>query len=110
MTTSLQIAIQIGIIACTVSGVLLGWSLRVHQERRRTNMMNRLAQRKTAGGINVACLVSNGHTWVFMFRDDKRAECLRMIELFTLDKSLGFTGDDAARLSQAIRKDSSTEL
>ena len=110
MTTGLQIAIQIGIIACTVSGVLLGWSLRVHQERRRKNMMDRLAQRKTAGGINVTCLVSNGHTWVFMFRDDKRAECLRTLGRFASDKNLGFTWYDAARLSQAIRKDSSTEL
>lgn len=66
--------------------------------------MNRLAQRKTDGGINVACLVSNGHTWVFMFRDDKRAECLRTLGRYASDYHSPFTWYDAARLSQAIRK------
>lgn len=103
MTHGLQIAIQIGIIACTLSGVLLGWSLRVHHERRRDSM-NRIAQRKTAGGINVAAIVSGGHTWVFVFRDDKRAECLRTLGRFASNKDLTFTWYDAARLSQAIRK------
>ena len=102
MTYGLQVAIQIGVIACTVFGVLLGWSLRVHHERRRYSM-NRIAQRKTVGDINVVAIVSGGHTWVFMFRDDKRAECLRTLGRFASDKDLTFTWYDAARLSQAIR-------
>ena len=102
MTYGLQVAIQIGIIACTLSGVLLGWLLRGNHERKRANM-NRIAQRKTSGGINVVAIVSGGHTWVFMFRDDKRAECLRTLGRFASDKDLTVTWYDAARLSQAIR-------
>ncbi len=103
MTNDMRIMLQVITIVSDVSGVLLGWALRGLHERRIANM-NRIAQRKTAGGINVAAIVSGEHTWVFMFRDDKRAECLRTLGRFASDHKSPFTWYDAARLSQAIRK------
>jgi hypothetical protein len=103
MTTDLRIALHVITIVSAVSGVLLGWALRGLHERRRANM-NRITQRKNAGDFNVAAIVSGGHTWIFLFREDKRAECLRTLGRFASDHKYPFTWYDAARLSQAIRK------
>lgn len=59
--------------------------------------------RRTAGGTNVVCMASHGETYIWLFRDDRVAECLRTLGKYAADERLSFTWYDAARVSQAVR-------
>ena len=53
--------------------------------------------------INVLALVKGQERYVFLYSDENRAECLRVLGRFASDPELSFTWYDAAVLSQKLR-------
>jgi len=53
--------------------------------------------------INVLALVKGQERYVFLYSDENRAECLRVLGRFASDPELSFTWYDCAVLSQKIR-------
>lgn len=53
--------------------------------------------------INVLALVKGQERYVFLYSDENRAECLRVLGRFASDPELTFTWYDCAVLSQKIR-------
>ncbi len=53
--------------------------------------------------INVLSLVKGEETYVFLYSDGQRAECLQTLGRFAGNPELRFTWYDAAILSQKIR-------
>lgn len=54
--------------------------------------------------INVLAIVKGTERYIFLFTDEKRAECLRVLDRYASDPELSFTWYDVAVLSQKIRK------
>lgn len=67
-------------------------------------MTNRLELQDSREDVNVVGLVKGDERFIFVFRDDGRAEALRTLGRFAADPDLNFTWYDAATLSQRIRK------
>jgi len=57
--------------------------------------------------INVLALVKGEERYVFLFKDEFKAEILRTLGRFASSPDLSFTWYDAAVLSQKVRQDSS---
>ena len=55
--------------------------------------------------INVLALVKGNERYVFLYDDESRAECLRVLGRFASNPELSFTWYDAAVLSQKIRQE-----
>jgi len=55
--------------------------------------------------INVLALVKGNERYVFLYDDENRAECLRVLGRFASNPELSFTWYDAAVLSQKIRQE-----
>jgi len=53
--------------------------------------------------INVLALVKGNERYVFLYDDENRAECLRVLGRYASNPELSFTWYDAAVLSQKIR-------
>lgn len=56
--------------------------------------------------INVLALIKGKERYVFLYNDNNRAECLRVLGRFASNPELSFTWYDAAVLSQKIRRES----
>jgi hypothetical protein len=54
--------------------------------------------------IHIAALIKGDEKYVFLWRDDQRAEVIRTIGKFAATYDLSFTWYDAAMLAQAVRK------
>ncbi len=56
-------------------------------------------------GVNVLALVKKGpERYIFLYDDESRTECLRVLGRFASNPNLSFTWYDAAVLSQKIRE------
>ena len=66
--------------------------------------MTEAISRTTSKGIHVVAMVSNGETWVFMFDDAHRSECLHTLGRYASDYNMSFSWYDAARIAQRIRE------
>jgi len=56
--------------------------------------------------INILSLVKGNERYVFLYDDNNRAECLRVLGRFASDQDLSFNWYDAAVLSQKIGQES----
>lgn len=63
-------------------------------------MTNRIA----GDDLNILALVKGSERYVFLYRDNRRADTLRHFGRFASNPELSFTWHDAAVLSQQIRK------
>ena len=59
---------------------------------------------QVAKDINVIALVKGEERYVFLFRDDTRAETLRTLGRYASNPELSFSWYDAAVLSQKVRR------
>lgn len=70
--------------------------------------MNRLGIKRDQD-VNVLALVKGGERFIFLYRDDDRAECLRRMGHWAANPELTFTWYDAAVLSQKVRQQASKD-
>ncbi|MDD3896333.1 MAG: hypothetical protein PHU04_00595 [Candidatus Peribacteraceae bacterium] len=59
--------------------------------------------------VNVLALVKGKERYVFLYTDENRAECLRVLGRYATNEDLSFTWYDAAVLSQKIRQEKGRE-
>jgi hypothetical protein len=55
--------------------------------------------------VNVLALVKGDERYIFLFTDERRRECVRVMRGFATNPELSFTAYDAAVLSQRVVQD-----
>lgn len=63
-----------------------------------------------AMNLNIQCLQKGKEIYVFLYPDEQRSECIRTLGRFASNPDLSFSWYDAAKVSQAIKREAKGAL